>query len=151
MIADDGWDEDGETENPLSGFMGELGQYATENDLEMARDSFDRLMKNPFVLGAELLSAGWETARIRPALSGLAEAKGKIPTPRGPVTIHWIKNSSFNLKIELPPGMTAMVEIPAADPSSHVFVNSKETAATLKGARLCLTQPLDGSRVITLK
>ncbi|MEO5713583.1 MAG: alpha-L-rhamnosidase C-terminal domain-containing protein [Luteolibacter sp.] len=104
-----------------------------------------------FVLGAEPLTAGWETARIRPSLSGLTEAQGKIPTPRGPVSIHWIKNSAFNLKIELPPGMTAMVEIPAADPSSHVWVDGKETAATLKGGRLCLTPPLEGSRVITVK
>ncbi len=104
-----------------------------------------------FVLGAEPLTAGWETARIRPSLAGLTEANGKIPTPRGPVAIHWIKNSTFNLKIELPPGMTAVVEIPTAGPSSKVFVDGKETPATMKGTRLCLTQPLDGSRVITVK
>ena len=104
-----------------------------------------------FILGAEPLAAGWGSARIRPSLSGLTEAKGKIPTPSGPVSMHWIKNSAFNLKLDLPPGMTAMVELPAADPAGRVFVDGKEAAANRKGTQLCLTQPLEGSRVIIVK
>ncbi len=104
-----------------------------------------------FVLGVEPLAAGWETARIRPFPSGLTEAKGKIPTPRGPISIHWIKNSGFNLKLDLPPGMTALLDLPAASATSRVSVDGNDATTTRKGTRLFLTQPLSGSRVIVVK
>ena len=104
-----------------------------------------------FVLGAEPLTAGWKTARIRPATGGLTEAKGKVPTPRGPVSIHWIKNSAFNLKLDLPDGMAAKIELPAGSASSRAFVDGKEVTAARKGSWLVLEQPVEGHRVIVVK
>ena len=104
-----------------------------------------------FVLGAEPLAAGWKTARIRPAVCGLTEAKGTVPTPQGPVAIHWVKNGDFNLKLDLPDGMAAMVELPENGASSRVLMDGKEIATTRKGARLIVGQPVGGSRVFVVK
>jgi len=98
-----------------------------------------------FVLGAEPTAAGWKTARIRPCPGGLTEARGQVPTPRGPVMIHWLlRNGSFSLKLEIPPGMAATLELPSANVSARVFMDGKEMAATRMGARLVLEQPVTG-------
>ena len=104
-----------------------------------------------FVLGAEPLTAGWKTARIRPCPGGLAEAKGKIPTALGPLSIHWIRNNSFNLKIDLPEGMTAVVELPASNPAAKVLMDGSPVAAKRRGSLLVLDQPVSGKRVFVVK
>ncbi|MEO7098603.1 MAG: family 78 glycoside hydrolase catalytic domain [Luteolibacter sp.] len=104
-----------------------------------------------FVLGAEPLTAGWKSARIRPCSGNLTEAMGKVPTPLGPVAIHWIRKGSFNLKLDLPDGMTAAVELPASGTSSRVFMDGKEVTASRQGSWLVLEQPVSGKRVFTVK
>ena len=50
-----------------------------------------------YILGAQPLTPGWETAIIRPHTAGLSTAKGKVPTPLGPLLIDWIHSDSFTL------------------------------------------------------
>lgn len=71
-----------------------------------------------FVLGARPLSPRWTRVRVRPHPGPLTEASGKIPTPRGPLLVHWTKTDSFQLAVTLPAGMTAEIALPAA-PHSH--------------------------------
>jgi hypothetical protein len=42
-----------------------------------------------YVLGAHPLVAGWKTARIKPSIGELTYAKGKVPTPKGSISIAW--------------------------------------------------------------
>ena len=69
-----------------------------------------------YVLGAEALSPGWKQARIRPHPGTLAHAKGKIPTPLGPIDVGWENGNSFQMNLSLPDGMTAKLELPAPHP-----------------------------------
>ena len=66
-----------------------------------------------FVLGAQPATAGWKTATIRPRTSGLKFARGKVPTPGGPIEIDWKNDSTFKLALILPPEMSAQIDLPA--------------------------------------
>jgi hypothetical protein len=104
-----------------------------------------------FVLGAEPLSAGWKTARISPRPGGLKTAKGRIPTPLGPVVVQWRQDPSFQMKVELPTGMSARIDLPSDRPADRVWLDGKPAAATRAGQRLVLDQPVAGNKVIIVK
>ncbi len=101
-----------------------------------------------FVLGAEPLSPGWKTARIRPRPGTLTEARGRVPTPLGPLSIHWKRQpAAFGLDLALPDGVQAAVELPAP-PHAHAFIDGQPAAATRRGRWLALNAPLSGRRRI---
>lgn len=56
------------------------------------------------VLGVRSLGPGYAECSIAPQRSGLAWARGSVPTPRGPIVIDWAGNSGT---AELPPGTRA--------------------------------------------
>ncbi len=101
-----------------------------------------------YVLGAQALQAGWKTTRIRPHTSGLSYAKGKIPTPKGPIFISWDNTNTFTLSLTLPEYIAAMVEIPAAKGSTQVYVNGERVAANRSGERWLLAEPITGTAEI---
>jgi alpha-L-rhamnosidase len=98
-----------------------------------------------FVLGATAATPGWQTATIRPCPSGLAFARGTVPTPRGPIAIDWNNEEAFRLSLTLPEGMTGNVELPATDGSRGVTANGEPIAATRQGDRWIVTEPVSGS------
>lgn len=97
-----------------------------------------------FVLGAEPLVPGWSRVRIRPHPGTLAFAKGKIPTPRGPIAIGWENGQSFGLKLTIPAGMSASLELPASESSRGVTINGKPAAAKRAGTRWLVEQEVSG-------
>ena len=104
-----------------------------------------------FVLGAEPIEPGWKRVLIRPCLSGLDEAAGRIPTPAGPLVIEWVMRGSFGLKLELPDGVEARVELPAANRGAKAFVDERQVPAEWVDGRLVLTQPVSGKRKIVVR
>jgi hypothetical protein len=104
-----------------------------------------------FLLGATPAEPGWKSARIAPITGGLKEAQGRIPTPRGPIEVHWVQDSSFHLKIELPEGMTARIEMPSNRPTDRVTKDGKVVATTRVGSRLVLNERVGGSSRITME
>jgi hypothetical protein len=88
-----------------------------------------------YVLGARPLTPGWGSALIRPHPGDLQFAKGKLPTPRGPILIDWKRGAAFTLSLTLPEGTTARVELPVAGDAGQVYANGKRVAATRKGDR----------------
>lgn len=98
-----------------------------------------------FILGAEPLSPGWKQAKIRPQTGKLDFAKGKIPTPRGPIIVDWENQSSFGIKLTLPDGMSALIEIPAPQSSKSITVNGKTVAAKRIGSYWHLDQHVTGN------
>ena len=97
-----------------------------------------------FVLGAEPLSPGWKQVRIRPNPGDLKFSNGKIPTPRGPVTVDWNNESSFRIDLDLPEGMTARLELPAHPNSKGVAINGRPVAAKRVGARWLVNAEVSG-------
>jgi len=104
-----------------------------------------------YVLGAQPLSPGWKTARISPTTGNLKFAKGKIPTPRGPISIDWKNGKNFTLSLDLPQGMTAAIDLPASNTSSGVWMNGKPVKAKKTNARWQLDEPVSGTLALTVK
>lgn len=104
-----------------------------------------------FVLGAQAASPGWSTAIIRPLTGGLNFARGKVPTPRGPIQIDWTDESSFRLSLKLPEGIKAKVDLPARSESTEVFVNGTQVPAKKAGDRWVLADEINGSVTIEVK
>jgi hypothetical protein len=93
-----------------------------------------------YVLGARPLAPGWGSALIRPNPGDLQFAKGKLPTPRGPILIDWKRGAAFTLSLTLPPGTAARVELPAAGDAGQVYADGKRVAAKRKGDRWIVEQ-----------
>jgi alpha-L-rhamnosidase len=71
------------------------------------------------------------TTLIRPCSGRLAFAKGKIPTPLGPIMIDWKASDSFLLSLTLPKGMGARVELPAKESSVGIFIRSNASEGNI--------------------
>jgi hypothetical protein len=93
----------------------------------------------------EVATPGWSTAHIRPQPCGLKSAEGKIPTPKGPVTVTWKDGDRFLLSIKLPAGMSAKIDLPAREKSTGVFLNGKPLAAKRSGLRWLLEKEVSGT------
>jgi hypothetical protein len=65
-----------------------------------------------FVLGVLPASPGYDTVHIAPQPGGLKWARGKVPTPRGPIEIGFENEDGFRLELKLPDGMTAQIQFP---------------------------------------
>lgn len=98
-----------------------------------------------FIIGAETLVPGWKQARIRPHTGNLAYAKGRIPTPLGPIELGWENKSSFQMNLHLPSGMTAKLELPASPSSKEVTVNGKPVPARRVGSRWIVDGDVSGN------
>ena len=97
-----------------------------------------------FVLGVQPLEPGWRRSIIRPFSGSLTSAEGKVPTPLGPVLVHWKKSDTFKLSVSLPPGMSAQVQLPAGD-NLEAFVDGKSVRARRNGRWLTLDADVVGS------
>ena len=74
------------------------------------------------ILGVEpTLSGDTNRYLISPNLAGLEWARGRVPTPYGPIALSLAKNRPIN--IELPAGVVATVQVPLPSPSAKVYVN----------------------------
>jgi hypothetical protein len=104
-----------------------------------------------YVLGAEAGSPGWKQARIRPNTGTLSFAKGKIPTPLGPIEVGWENKSSFQMRLELPVGMTAKLELPASPASRGVSINGEPVAAKRIGARWHVDEVVSGDASVVVE
>lgn len=103
------------------------------------------------VLGVTAHEPGWRSARISPRTGGLRHARGKVPTPRGPIHIEWKDGESFTLKATLPEGVSAAVDLPAGDRRGSLRVNGKPAPSHRDGDRLVIDEPLEGDLVVELK
>ncbi len=104
-----------------------------------------------FVLGVQPQAPGWTSARICPYIGNLQFAGGIVPTPLGPIRISWKNANGFTLEIELPEGMDARVELPAAGKQIGVFNGDSLVKAARAGNRWVLDQPVTGTVTLDVK
>lgn len=104
-----------------------------------------------FVLGVEPVEPGWTRAFIRPCPGDLVFARGKVPTPRGPILVDWKSGDTFQISIKLPDGLSADVELPASKSSVGVYVNGTKVPAKRHGPRWRLVEDIYGSAAIEVK
>ena len=101
-----------------------------------------------FVLGAQALTAGWSRVLIQPHPGNLTSAEGRMPTPRGELSVSWKRDKNFTLTLSLPAGMTAKVELPALEGSSEVWVGGAPVKVHREGQRWTLENDLSGTVTI---
>jgi hypothetical protein len=104
-----------------------------------------------YVLGVQPLTPGWQQARIRPRPVSLVYAEGKVPTPRGPIFVKWTKNPRFTLRVTLPEGMTARIELPAEDVTAEILSDGNPVAASRESDRWILDAPVTGTCVLEVR
>ncbi|MGL4401938.1 MAG: family 78 glycoside hydrolase catalytic domain [Luteolibacter sp.] len=110
-------------------------KYKSNQDWNHAWGAAPANLLPRFLLGAEPLTAGWKQARIRPQTGTLSFAKGRIPTPRGPIEVDWENETTFRMKLNLPEGIAAQLDLPASSSSKSVLINGKPSPAKRVGAR----------------
>ena len=98
-----------------------------------------------YVLGAEALEPGWKQVRIRPHPGTLTHAKGKIPTPLGPIEVGWENKTSFQMRLEIPSGMAARLELPASPASKGVSIDGTAVAAKRIGSHWIVSGNVSGT------
>lgn len=108
-----------------------------------------------YVLGVQPLTPGWASARIQPHPGDLTFARGKVPTPRGPIEVSWQKGSVFRLTLNLPKKVQARVELPASPSSSGVVLVEGTTVKHLPvrraGVRWVLDEEVVGDVVLEVR
>ncbi|WP_144058133.1 family 78 glycoside hydrolase catalytic domain [Novipirellula maiorica] len=104
-----------------------------------------------YVLGVQPAAPGWKTVIIQPRPAELEFARGKVPTSRGPIEVDWQNESTFTLSLSLPEGMTAKLDLPAADGTSGVMVDGKQAVAKRTGDRWVLQEEVSGAIKIEVR
>lgn len=108
-----------------------------------------------FVLGVQPLQPGWALARIRPHPGPLRFARGKVPTPQGPITVDWRRDRSFQLELTLPASIQARIELPAPEGSTRVRRIDGPTPVPIEahrdGDRWVLDRALGGTLVLEVE
>jgi alpha-L-rhamnosidase len=67
------------------------------------------------LLGVVPTGPAYTTFDVAPPAAGLTSASGRVPTPRGFVTVSWRHaGATFMLDLTVPPGATATVRVPGA-------------------------------------
>ena len=126
-------------------------KYKPNQDWNHAWGAAPANLLSTYVLGARPAVPGWKTATISPRTGDLAFAKGKVPTPRGPILIDWKSGPGFVIDLVLPEGMGAKVDVPASQGSKEVFVNGTKAEAKLVDRRWILMEDLSGKVKIEVK
>lgn len=98
-----------------------------------------------FVLGVQAAEAGWTRARVAPQTGGLTFARGRVPTPRGPIDVSWKDGAIFSLEVKVPRGVHVAVDLPAANHTRGVFQNGKPVPARREGSRWVLLKDVKGT------
>lgn len=104
-----------------------------------------------YILGAEALAPGWQTARIRPQPSGLNFAKGKVPTPHGPILIEWEQGDAFTLSLNTPPQIELQLELPFIEGSTTVLQDGRPIHAERVGNRWILNPSVRGKSIFVVE
>lgn len=86
-----------------------------------------------FALGVRVLAPGWGRALIQPHPGALVSVEGRVPTPHGEISVSWKQEKSFTMTLDLPPGVTAKVELPAFADSRGVWIGGTQVRAHREG------------------
>ncbi len=79
------------------------------------------------ILGVQPVGPGFAEVLIAPCPGDVTWAKGKIHTPKGPIQISWqVEDSSFILKVDLPPECSYKIRPPHQYANRQIVVNGKE-------------------------
>ncbi|GLY93224.1 alpha-L-rhamnosidase C-terminal domain-containing protein [Actinoplanes sp. NBRC 103695] len=99
------------------------------------------------LLGVLPATPGFATWSVTPRSGTVTWARGRVPTPHGPITVQWRTTPEFVLTVTAPQGTSGTVTLPTPPPGARVHVDDKPAAAA-GGARIELT---GGKHTITVR
>jgi alpha-L-rhamnosidase len=80
-----------------------------------------------YVLGVRPVSPGYKTWLVEPQSGDLTWAKGRVPTPYGPIEVRWEKEGNeFILRVEVPEGTSGTVGVPVSESPGMLLVNGRK-------------------------
>ena len=80
-----------------------------------------------YVLGVRPVSPGYKTWLVEPQPGDLTWAKGRVPTPYGPIEVRWEKEGNeFILRVEVPEGTSGTVGVPVSESPGMLLVNGRK-------------------------
>ena len=85
-----------------------------------------------YVLGVQSMAPNWETVQIHPRIANLNHAKGKVPTPHGPILIEWDREPQFSMTIHLPKKMNTVVRVPRLSDTKAIYINGEPVTSRLE-------------------
>jgi hypothetical protein len=104
-----------------------------------------------FVLGVNVASPDWHTVQIAPHTGALQFAEGKIPTPRGTITVSWKRKPDLSLTVRLPDGMKARIHLPATEISHGISKNGHPVPAHREGNWWVLDEEATGDLSVEVR
>jgi alpha-L-rhamnosidase len=116
------WNIPGEDVTPIDGYTTEM----VAQTITYACGPAPYIVRH--VLGVQPAAPGFERALIAPHYSGLREASGSVPTPKGDVLVKWSAGKSggrTTLTLTVPPAMQATIEVPYSGKQPIVTLNGK--------------------------
>lgn len=82
------------------------------------------------LLGVRPLASGWAQLEVTPPPAALSSVAGRVPTPRGPVSVAWQQPAgAVALELGVPANASAVVRIPASGPDVVLEGRRPATAA----------------------
>ena len=102
-----------------------------------------------FVGGIRPYRRGWASALIAPQPGPLKHCAVRTPTPLGPVSASWRRDTSaFHLSYETPADMPAVLSLPC--PSGTVRIDGVTVGAAPQGGRLLVTNAPAGAHWVSV-
>ncbi|KAJ0109648.1 hypothetical protein J7T55_014210 [Diaporthe amygdali] len=111
------------------------------------------LMTN-YVLGVRPLMPGFQAFLFAPysMWDGMNWARGEIPTPRGPIGVEWVTESStLKMVVSAPAGLTGSVVVPLAYNETELSMNGQVVWTKDGGASAEGVDPGDGKVVVSVQ
>ena len=109
------------------------------------------------ILGVEPLQPGYNKALIWPrcapeksAAETLPWARGKVPTPKGPISVDWHQSATgFQITIDLPPQTSALVRLPS-DWGDQLLADAKPITGRRQGPSIEIELSTPGKHVVAV-
>jgi alpha-L-rhamnosidase len=100
-----------------------------------------------YVLGVRPVSPGYKTWLIEPQTGDLSWAKGRVPTPYGPIKVKWEKASpGLRLEISVPAGTSGTVGVPSSSGTDALTDNGERIQTPQKQAAANASDDSGGRR-----
>jgi hypothetical protein len=108
------------------------------------------------ILGVEPLQAGYTKTLIWPRCAGksaadiLSWARGKVPTPKGPIVVEWHQTAAgFQMTVELPSQTSGLVRLPS-DWGDQVLVDAKPVTGQKYGGSIDIELQTPGKHTVAV-
>jgi alpha-L-rhamnosidase len=100
-----------------------------------------------YVLGVRPVSPGYKTWLIEPQTGDLSWAKGRVPTPYGPIKVKWEQTSrGLRLEIDVPNGTSGSVGLPMSSNADSLTDNDRPVRKLEKLGAASASDDISGAR-----